>query len=190
MNVFFTSDTHFGHANIIKYCNRPFASKEEMDAVLLENWNSTVKPGDRIYHLGDFAFLKSDAARDLLKKLNGEKILIKGNHDKSKGTMQGLGFNQVYDSLQIEIGGDTLWMNHYPYPYAEDPYSFSGDPSQLKDDFRTWLLCGHVHTSWKIKRFKGRTNGMINVGVDQWGFKPISIEELAAFHAGLKNERA
>lgn len=191
MKIFFTSDTHFGHGNIIKYCNRPFVDKVEMDRVLIENWNAVVGPQDRIYHLGDFAFLKQDQMRDVLKKLNGEKILIRGNHDKSKSVMLSVGFDQVYDALQIDINGETLWMSHYPYPYIEyDPYiedhddpdahhEIMADHGQPKDNGHTWLLCGHVHTAWKSKQWKDRKSGMLNVGVDQWGYKPISIDQVA-----------
>ena len=76
---FFTSDTHFNHGHIIKYCNRPFISMEEMNETIVQNWNKTVKQKDIIYHLGDVCWGLPDI---FLKKLNGYKILIQGNHDK------------------------------------------------------------------------------------------------------------
>lgn len=76
------SDTHFGHANIIGYENRPFESLSQMDNILIKNWNSVVKKNDVIYHLGDFAFhYDEQKLKDLLSKLNGHKVLIIGNHD-------------------------------------------------------------------------------------------------------------
>lgn len=188
---FFTSDTHFGHKNIIEYCQRPFKTVDEMNQVLIDNWNAVVKPEDTIYHLGDVAFLKQEAAYKIIQQLNGNKILIRGNHDKGAGAMNAMGFPEVHDKLQIEINGQKLWLSHYPYPFIEyDPYiedhddpdahhTVVKDVGQPKDDFHTWLLCGHVHTAWKSKQFKGRKNGMLNVGVDQWGFKPISEIEIA-----------
>jgi calcineurin-like phosphoesterase family protein len=82
--VFFTSDTHFNHANVIKYCVRPFASIEEMNRVMIERWNAVVGPEDTVYHLGDFAMGKPSEWPAFLRQLNGaKKILIRGNHDRS-----------------------------------------------------------------------------------------------------------
>lgn len=80
MKTFYISDTHFGHFNIIKHCNRPFSTAEEMDRVMIENWNSTVARNDTVFILGDFVFSKIPPA-EYLNKLNGRKIVIVGNHD-------------------------------------------------------------------------------------------------------------
>lgn len=81
INTWFTSDTHFGHKNILEYEkeHRPFASLEEMHEVMIERWNYVVKPKDKVYHLGDFAFGRKNIS--IAGKLNGRKILILGNHD-------------------------------------------------------------------------------------------------------------
>ena len=71
-NIWFTSDTHFGHGNIIKSCNRPFASIEEMDQTIIENWNKLIKPQDEVFHLGDFSYGDASSIESVLKKLNGK----------------------------------------------------------------------------------------------------------------------
>ena len=79
--VFFTSDTHFGHKNIIKYCNRPFSDIDEMNKVLINNWNKVVSEGDIVFHLGDFAFGGFPLWESIRSRLNGSIYLIRGNHD-------------------------------------------------------------------------------------------------------------
>ena len=81
-NIWWTSDTHFYHANVIKYSKRPFANVEEMNAALVRNWVAVVQPGDTIYHLGDFSFGRKEQNEALLQQLHGHKHLILGNHDK------------------------------------------------------------------------------------------------------------
>ena len=76
MNVWFTSDTHFGHKRIIELAKRPFSSVEQMDGVMIESWNARVRPGDLVYHVGDFAFADHTP---YLERLNGQKFLVKGN---------------------------------------------------------------------------------------------------------------
>lgn len=80
VNIWFTSDTHFGHRNIIKFCNRPWNTVEEMDNALIENWNKVVKPEDIVFHLGDFAFATNGRWKEIINSLNGHIYLIVGNH--------------------------------------------------------------------------------------------------------------
>lgn len=176
---YFTSDTHFGHANVIKYCNRPFASADEMNAVMLKNWNDTVKPDDTIYHLGDFAFLNVLAQRDLLKQLNGYKILILGNHDRRPNKMKEFGFNEVHPNLSMNVEDIPVRLCHYPYQSDTDmQYEQKFHTRRLVDEGGI-LIHGHVHDRWKVK---GR---MVNVGVDVWNFKPVAEHELAEFLRSL-----
>ena len=94
--TYFIADTHFGHENIIKYCNRPFNTKEEMNSHMIKEWNSIVKQDDVIYVLGDFALMMSrEQIKEIINLLNGYKILIMGNHDKkrSRGFWLNVGFN-------------------------------------------------------------------------------------------------
>jgi calcineurin-like phosphoesterase family protein len=170
--VFFTSDTHFNHANIIKYCGRPFASAEEMDREMIARWNSVVRPEDTVYHLGDFAMGKPSDWSAIVGRLNGaRKILIIGSHDRSPQRMLEAGFSEVHQ--QLEWNGWLLL--HKP----------------MKTQQR--LLCGHVHEKWL------RLGWIINVRVDVWDFTPRTIEELVTAeqsapeyecrHCGMKLRR-
>jgi len=78
MNIFFTSDHHFGHTNIIKFCNRPFANVDEMNEELIRRWNEKIAPGDEVYHLGDFALITPEKLNEILDRLNGTIYLIAG----------------------------------------------------------------------------------------------------------------
>jgi len=159
-NVWFTADTHFGHENIIHYCDRPFDNAKDMDATLIANWNAVVKPKDHIWHLGDVAMgprsKDSQYVGRIVRKLNGVKHLITGNHDHNKR------------NWFIEVGFDTI---HYPYTLLPGKpfYSLIHNPHEWKGVPGAMLLCGHVHTAW---RRKGNT---LNIGVDQWDYTPVSL---------------
>lgn len=109
MAVFYTSDTHFNHKNIIKYCNRPFSSVDEMNRTLIDNWNSKVGRTDTVYHLGDVQW-GSDL--DILNSLRGKKILIVGNHDDKKVIDSGV-FSEVHNLLEINDSGRQVILCHY-----------------------------------------------------------------------------
>lgn len=152
MTIFVTSDTHFGHANIIKYCNRPFAHVHDMNEALVENWNAVVGPDDEVWHLGDFAW---NSAAGTLERLNGTKFLITGNHDPSK-TRKLQGWRAVHTGL-FQYSSQIL-MQHYP---AQTPAG-------------VLLLHGHSHNPPALRR----RNNMIDVGVDAWGYKPTPLDEV------------
>lgn len=82
---YFIADTHFNHENIIKYCNRPFKDSKEMNEYIVNKWNSIVRKDDIVYHLGDVGFGSTDELKELVGRLNGTKILIRGNHDFKRG---------------------------------------------------------------------------------------------------------
>ena len=115
--IWFISDTHFGHANIIRYCNRPFASVQEMDETLVANWNAVVQPDDTVWHLGDFALVKgADVLEQYRSRLNGQINLILGNHDrKSYATYKAAGFNIVAISYKIEQNDQRYFLHHSPW---------------------------------------------------------------------------
>lgn len=173
-SIFFTSDSHFFHSNIIKFCDRPFENVEEMNEALIDNWNKTVGPKDIIYHLGDFCFAGSAEWHSILGRLNGRIHLILGNHDEKnlrQGYMQL--FEEVTYQSHICVGPDNFYLNHYPY------LCYPGHHSH------TYQLFGHIHSS--PYRFNGidsnrskqtLTPTQYDVGVDWNNFTPISYEEL------------
>lgn len=125
-DIYWTSDTHFGHRNIIKYCKRPFASKEEiesgrisdasvqrMDEALIANWNAIVKPGDTVYHLGDFAnATKVTRVQSILDRLHGTKHLCPGNHDR-KLADKVTGWTSIEPYRELRMDGELIVMLHY-----------------------------------------------------------------------------
>lgn len=115
-HTFFTSDTHFNHANIIRFCNRPFKDVNQMNEVLIENWNRVISPGDTVFHLGDFCLGGSLEWTNVLDRLNGKIHLILGNHDM-KNIRQGYinRFENVVMQMHIEIGKRCIYLNHYPF---------------------------------------------------------------------------
>ena len=170
--IFFTSDTHFGHINIIKYCNRPFSSVEEHDETLIKNWNEKVGPDDIIFHLGDFAFGSEKQWMNYLDKLNGKKYLVIGNHDwrnLTPGVCQR--FEEVSQQMNINIEGIHIWLNHFPF------LCFSG---AWKVTNPSWQLFGHVHSGpnsqdgLDFPRLKMLFATQYDVGVDNNNFTPIS----------------
>jgi len=118
MTDWFTSDTHFGHKNILKYCpGRPFEDIEDMNEGLIERWNAKVDPADHVYHLGDFAFLPHDKTEEVLKRLKGNIHLILGNHDRgfeSNDLQHYLQSIQTYKEFPTKKYGKSVVMFHYP----------------------------------------------------------------------------
>ena len=162
-NLFFTSDTHFQHANIIKYCNRPFKTRDEMDSTMIKNWNSVVGKDDIIFVLGDFCFGGNKTWQYISAALNGNKVLIWGYHDKSfAGTWIKIDniINLLIDDHEIK-DGQRITLCHYPML------------SWYQSHRGSWQLFGHVH---------GRpvpiTPTQLDVGVDVHNFTPISYDEV------------
>lgn len=171
--IFFTSDTHFGHANIIQYCKRPFRDVSHMNEALIEKWNSKVGPGDTVYHLGDFCMGPKENV-NIRKSLNGKVILVKGNHDKKNEIHLAAGFDEIHKRLEIVVDGYKLYLAHIPIHL--DP-GIRWYPAELKTtppEEYDYFLCGHVHEQWK------RNGNTINVGVDVSDFVPLTLAELLA----------
>lgn len=156
-NDLFTSDTHFHHGNVIKYCQRPFCCKHSMNEGLIMRWNAVVKKNtQRIFVLGDFAFGSPAAIERVLQRLNGYKILIKGNHDPGRNRMSSLGFDEVWLNAEADWNGKSIFMQHVPDRVRRVNYDIH--------------LCGHVHEKWC------KTHNIINVGVDVWDLEPKTLK--------------
>jgi calcineurin-like phosphoesterase family protein len=110
----FIGDTHFNHRNVITYDNRPFRDVQHMEEEIVGKWNATVRPDDIVYHLGDFAFGPTELQKELYDKLNGNKILIRGNHDGSQSRCEKLGWRFVCDGLLINLSGLVVFLIHDP----------------------------------------------------------------------------
>lgn len=137
MKTFIISDTHFGHENIISYCNRPFETVEQMNDEMIKRWNSVVGKEDIVYHLGDFALGNKESIKNYKNKLNGRIRLVLGNHDHLRfNTYYELGFDRVYD--RPIILEDNYILSHSPkFTVTSDPFLFSC----------FYNIFGHVHTS-------------------------------------------
>lgn len=164
MRYFVIGDTHFGHSNIIKYCNRPFRDVEEMDRVLIKNWNETVSNHDIVIHLGDFAFCARERAKEICSQLNGKKILIKGNHDNWT------------DDFYRNIGFD--YVSKFPIIYGGTPdnngfYMMSHAPLMLSETTPYWNFYGHVHNDSKF----ADTPTSKCVCVERIGYRPYLFLE-------------
>jgi calcineurin-like phosphoesterase family protein len=147
------ADTHFGHDNIIKYENRPFVNSEEMDSEIIRNWNSIVSSEDNIFHFGDFFLCATAKMKRIMKQLNGNIYLIRGNHDRQSNTklIERLGFVDVFDS----------------YRYKD--YIFTHRPIEKPQIFN---IHGHTHSQRKDD------SKHICVSVEKLNYKPISFEKL------------
>lgn len=165
---YFTADPHFGHENAIRMCNRPFETIEEMNEVLIENWNRRVKGNDTICIVGDLFFRCADPEA-ILKRLHGKKRLIVGNHDSS--WMSKFNYAKYFVSidsfLQISDGKHSLTLCHYPM-------------LTWKNWSRSSMIHGHIHANtgmdfWPL--IKAREN-VLNAGVDINNYAPVTFDEL------------
>lgn len=196
---FFTSDPHFYHTNVIKYCDRPYLSVEEMNEALVNNWNSAVKSEDTVYCLGDFS-MAARPVETFTPRLNGNKFLIPGNHDwchpyhkksrKPENQKKWIdfytkaGWTVLPEQITFDLEGVAIVnVCHLPYSgdsgYEETAPEYKDKYSRFRpfDDGRV-LLHGHVHEKFLMKK-SAKGSLMINVGVDVWNYKPVSEVELA-----------
>ena len=160
MKTFIIADTHFGHSNIIKYCNRPFTNVEDMDNQLIKNWNNVVSKNDTVYHLGDFALGNIEKIAEYRSKLNGKIFLIMGNHDSYNiKKYYEAGFEKVYDKPIIYQ--DFFILSHKPLSTTENmPYV---------------NIFGHVHNNPK---YTNVGDNSFCVSIERINYKPILFNDI------------
>jgi len=162
-NVWFISDPHFFHEKIIEYADRPFKDVREMNETIIRNINDKVKEGDTLFCLGDVGFGSNTRLKKLISKINGKKILIRGNHDRSHETMLNVGFGISVPNL--------MWREFYMIHNAHRV----GD--NLFNKSMKIVLSGHSHSKLKYN-FTSSGRRVINLSLDAWDFKPVSMQEI------------
>lgn len=161
MSVFFISDLHFNHGNIIKYCNRPFVNADQMNRELVRRWNSAVSKDDTIFHLGDFC--KRGNPYEFINKLNGHIIFIEGNHDEElvKHNVRPRCKHMVYrkNAEDFMLIHTNEWL---PHPWDNG-----------------WIICGHHHNNnVRAHPLIHNKNKLINVSAELLDYTPIEASEL------------
>lgn len=182
--IFFTSDLHFGHERVIEFDSRPYFTTKEMDDTLISGWNNKVDNGDVVYVLGDmFWHCEPQYVKNILNTLNGQIILIKGNHDRwlhnseNKKRLSGI---KDYDDIVVTLADGNkkrCILSHYFIPFYNGHFN---DAIHLH---------GHSHTTPEAKAEKsvarwlnrnGFPNEIYNVGCMYWNYEPVSLDEILA----------
>lgn len=181
-NHWFTSDTHFGHSNIIEYAGRPFHSVQEMDEILIQNWNAHVRPQDHIYHLGDVSMERSSSRKEafctLIRRLNGHRRLILGNHDRFPVKV----YAEVFEKVMASNVHEGMLFTHIPI----HPQSMGRFKANVH---------GHIHekpafppvsrVSYEDREVEPGLSPYINLSVEATGYRPVELEELRGMVRGL-----
>ena len=174
---YFISDTHFGHENVIRFCDRPFKNAQEMNAALINNWNSRVKEHDTVYILGDM-FFRCDKPEEILKQLKGKKHLVIGNHDSSWMNKVDMNkyFLSVSNMLEINDGKRNITLCHYPM-------------LTWKHAMRSYMIHGHIHNNTNADFFPLliERDNVLNASVEINGYMPVTFEELLGNNRQFKN---
>ena len=202
MTDFVTADVHSGHAKIIEWCSRPWSSVEDMEEGLVQRWNETVMPQDRVFILGDLAMDTPNFKKEveilrrrlsIVPKLHGELHLLPGNHDVCHPQVhpepRRMKLTPLYEEVGLVIHEPTLmrmvvepsgssWhvlLNHFPYA-GKDDTDDRYEHLRLRQDqtYNMPLIHGHVHDKWKVK------DNMVNVGMDVWDWRPVPIDTVLA----------
>jgi calcineurin-like phosphoesterase family protein len=216
MTIWFWSDPHFEHSNILDYADRPFANVYHMHDELISRYNACVEDTDTVYVLGDVSMGIVERGLRLISALNGHKILISGNHDRCwPGRPEGKEYASEWGEKYLEAGFEVIW-NTSPeepsnYLYLNDPNGWSDlfpqdktgplvqishfpyqDVDRHSDRFSGWLPSPTKEVPWLLH---GHTHGkwrqkryMIDVGVDSHNYYPVSAEEITKLmEAGPQN---
>jgi calcineurin-like phosphoesterase family protein len=180
---FYISDLHIDHANVLGFDNRPFKDVEEMNNELIRRWNDMVSDGDLVYILGDMFWCSPKKAMPIMEQLNGQKILVKGNHDRWHDSRFDKMFAKIDEYIETEDNGRKIVLCHYPIPC-------------FKNHFYGWThLYGHVHNSFEwnmmehqrflMEELYTRQCNMINVGamMPYMDYTPRTLDEIERGYA-------
>ena len=174
--IYYISDLHFGHGNIIKLCKRPFKNLEKMNETLIKNWNSKVTNNDKVYIIGDLFFRNQENPEEILSKLKGKKYLIVGNHDKSwlKKVDTSKYFESIDNLLVFSNGKNKVTLCHYPM------MSFEGD----------YLIYGHIHNNknaeyWNLLK---NMDNALNASAEINNYEPVTFNELVENNKMFKED--
>lgn len=187
--IWVTSDLHLGHEGVIKYCKRPFPSLLAMHEALISLWNARVRPEDTVFVLGDLSFMRFAEFLPIALRLNGKKILVKGNHDHYSDSQYNKAGFAVYHEIKMKLAGFDVRMSHYPYalPWHRRLFAYPSElrfmdrrPPKVPGEF---LLHGHTHTKHRL------VGNRIHVGVDAWDFRPVALYELESLMMKKKEGR-
>jgi len=172
MNIWFCSDFHLGHENIIKYCKRPFKSLEEMDSTIIKNFNERVKEDDLVFFLGDFCFRYAPGESKTAPKKAFDHyrnqlickniIFISGNHDKRNG------IKFPTESMVIKHGGKRIYLTHNP-KFAKEEFTFN--------------FSGHTHNKYGRFNKLGKNSCIVDLSVEGWNYQPVTINEIFGEHS-------
>ena len=196
MTRWFTSDTHFSHANIIQFCDRPFVDVEEMNNKIVNRINELVSPDDELWILGDLAMGDITKSLSVVSRILAEKVIVLGNHDRAHpyyGSKHALWFDKYLAETKAKTmyagntsitlkDGTIAQVSHFPYTGRLDKpkvvdrngKTIEGDKFEkyrVLDD-GSWLICGHVHEKWAVQKRQ------INIGLDAWGGDPVSEDTI------------
>jgi calcineurin-like phosphoesterase family protein len=174
--IFFTSDHHFGHTNILKFCNRPFASIDEMNEVLIQRWNEKIGIADDVYHLGDFALTTNEQCKEIIDQLNGNIHLIVGNHEGSALNHRKR-FKWVKEYFELKVQDETCANG------VQRIILFHYAMRVWRGDYRgAWHLYGHSHNNLPDKE----DALAFDVGVDCHNFYPLAYHDVKAIMSNKK----
>lgn len=175
---YFISDTHFGHENILKLCNRPFPDIHAMNEAMIMAWNRRVTGSDTVYILGDL-FYRCPDPESILRQLKGRKRLIVGNHDSSWiGDAELLRYFDDISNMQVITDGQRqLTLCHYPLLTWKHRHS-------------SYMIHGHLHANTRDDFFPliAARERMLNAGVDINDFQPVTFAELVENNARFKEQ--
>ena len=169
--IYFTSDLHLGHRSIISMKERPFADVDEMNRVLIANYNALVRKNDTVYILGDLSYrIPVEEANKIISELKGRKTLIVGNHDRRYDPGM---FDEICDFKTISVAGKNFSLMHYPML------------SWPKSHYGSFMLHGHIHSDENYN-LQNRSDGVLryDVGVDANQYSPVSVEQIIRFFEG------